>query len=118
MTEFLQQSVNLQGHCMKASTTPAWTDIVLKNNKAFIFNLFSSQLHRAENLPTRGEKSESKRRLPIPASLVYFTSALKTLHSLLQREKLAAIEVDSHLAPWIINYLTGRLQNVRLSDCT
>ncbi|KAI4899775.1 hypothetical protein NFI96_025340 [Prochilodus magdalenae] len=47
-----------------------------------------------------------------------FSSAFNTIQPLLLRDKLMMMEVDMHLVTWITDYLTGRPQHVRISDCS
>ena len=46
-----------------------------------------------------------------------FSSAFNTIQLLLPREKLERIGVDPFFTSWITDYLTGRLQFVRLGSC-
>ncbi len=47
-----------------------------------------------------------------------FSSAFNTIQPLLLGDKLKMMGVDSNLVRWIVDYLTGRPQYVRLGDCT
>ncbi len=46
-----------------------------------------------------------------------FSSAFNTIRPALLGEKLTAMQVDSPLVSWIVDYLTGRPQFVRLRHC-
>ena len=46
-----------------------------------------------------------------------FSSAFNTIHPSLLRGKLEGAGVDCHLAAWTTDYLTNRLQYVRLHNC-
>ena len=46
-----------------------------------------------------------------------FSSAFNTIQPALLRGKLERAGVDHHLAAWTIDYLTNRLQYVKLRDC-
>ena len=45
-----------------------------------------------------------------------FSSPFNTIQPLVLQDKLARMQVDPHLVTWIIDYLTGRPQYVRLKD--
>lgn len=45
-----------------------------------------------------------------------FSSNFNTIQPMLLRGKLTEIGVGSHLVAWIMDYLTGRAQYVRLGD--
>ncbi|KAI4874405.1 hypothetical protein NFI96_007552 [Prochilodus magdalenae] len=51
------------------------------------------------------------------ACLDITVGAFNTIQPLQLRDKLARMQVDSHLVSWITDYLTGRPQYVRLKDC-
>ncbi|KAK0155358.1 hypothetical protein N1851_002315 [Merluccius polli] len=46
-----------------------------------------------------------------------FSCAFNTIRPALLSEKLTAMQVDTSLVYWIVNYLTGRPQYVRLQHC-
>lgn len=46
-----------------------------------------------------------------------FSSAFDTIRPALLAERLAVMQVDVHLVSWIVYYLTGRPQYVRLQSC-
>uniref|UniRef100_A0AAX7SJH0 Reverse transcriptase domain-containing protein n=1 Tax=Astatotilapia calliptera TaxID=8154 RepID=A0AAX7SJH0_ASTCA len=46
-----------------------------------------------------------------------FSSAFNTIRPTLLGDKLAAMQVDASLVSWIVDYLTGRPQYVRVSQC-
>ena len=46
-----------------------------------------------------------------------FSNAFDTIQPALLGEKLAAMQVDAPLVSWIVDYLTGRPQHVRLQHC-
>ncbi|KAI4905879.1 hypothetical protein NFI96_001273 [Prochilodus magdalenae] len=57
-----------------------------------------------------------------PASTVrvmffYFSSAFNTIQPALLGDKLNVMQVDAPLVSWIVDYLTGRPQYVRLQHC-
>ncbi|KAI4880092.1 hypothetical protein NFI96_008261 [Prochilodus magdalenae] len=47
-----------------------------------------------------------------------FSSAFNTIQPLLLRDKLMKMKVDMHLVTWIIDYLIGRPQHVRIRYCS
>ncbi|KAJ0001685.1 hypothetical protein NQD34_001481 [Periophthalmus magnuspinnatus] len=60
--------------------------------------------------------------LDTPAATVrvmffYFSSAFDTIRPALLAEKLAVMQVEDSLVSWIVDYLTGRPQYVRLQGC-
>lgn len=46
-----------------------------------------------------------------------FSSAFNTIQPTLLRDKMMYMGVDHHLCSWILDYLTDRLQYVRIRDC-
>ena len=46
-----------------------------------------------------------------------FSSAFNTIRPALLGEKMAVMQVEAPIVSWIVDYLTGRPQYVRLQNC-